>query len=301
MSRLRRLAVVPLALLACVLVACIAPVEPVASVSVEPTSLTLHYSEVQEIELTFSMLQPLEEGDAPRVFVHLYEEPVEVLRTFDHPFPGEWIQGGLIRHRLRVHQSALGPPLRAGRYYLSVGLYDIDGRRWPLDVEGDEIDEMEYQVAEVVVAEDGALPMFRFSEGWAPVEPGRGRQILGRRWLGGEGTIGVTEVGTVGSIWMLLQIPAPIEGESRLILEENAEEPGVLLTSSCGGRPIELVGTGAHEVILPLHGALVGETGECEITFRPNFHLLVNGHGQRRAVLLEALGWGSAGNGPAND
>ena len=92
-------------------------------------------------------------------------------------------------------------------------------------------------------------------------------------------------------IWMLLQIPAPSEGVSRLILEEDAQEPRLLLANSCGGAEVELVGSGPHEVALPLEIASAAETSECELTFRPNFHLLENGHGQRRSVLLEALGW----------
>ncbi len=298
MSRLRNPTALPSSpalcaalVLAAGLVACATPEEPVAAVLVAPTSLTLHYSEVREIELTFSIHSPLGEGVAPRVFVHLFEEPVEVLRTFDYPFPGEWRSGESLTHSLRLHQSALGPPLRAGRYRLSVGLYDVDGRRWPLDVDGEEIDDMEYVAAEVVVAESGSLPMFRFSESWEAVEPGPGRQILARRWLAGEGAIGVAEIDDIGSVWMLVQIPAPVEGVSRLVLEPGAEQPTVIVTSACSGSEVELSGAGPHEVELPVGRGDATESGECELSFRPNFHLLENGHGQRRAVLLEALAW----------
>jgi len=277
--------------LAAVATACVAPQDPVASVSVSPSSVRLLYSEVQTIDFEFSVLAPIDEGANPRVFVHLYEEPVDVLRTFDHPFPGEWQPGATVRHRLRIYQSALGPPLRAGRYFLSVGLYDIDGRRWPLEIDGEEIDRMEYAVAEIVVTEDSALPMFRFSDAWEPIEAGQGRQILGRRWLAGEGSLWVTETASADSIWMQLQLPAAVEGVSRMMLDPGAEEPRVMVVSECGGVEVELVGPGPHEVEIPLGGAAAAGADGCEISLHPNFHLLENGHGRQRSVLLEALAW----------
>ena len=119
--------------LACVLVSCMPSSDPVAIVQVSPTSFTLRYSEVRLVDLEFRILAPIGEEHQPRVFVHLIDEPGNVLRTFDHPFPGDWEVDARVHHRLRIHQSALGPPLRAGRYSLSVGLYEVDGRRWPLD------------------------------------------------------------------------------------------------------------------------------------------------------------------------
>jgi hypothetical protein len=283
MSGLSRLAL-PTLLLA----ACVAPPDPVASVSVTPASLTLRYSEARTIDIELAVRSPLDEGVRPRVFVHLYERPVQVLRTFDFPFPGEWRPGATVRHTLRVHQSALGPALRTGRYRLSVGLYDLDGRRWPLEAAGDEIDRMEYVVGEIVVTEERSLPMFRFSETWRPIEPGQDRQILGRRWLEGAGSIWISRAESVESIWMLLQIPTPVDGLSRLLLEPGAEEPRLRVESRCGGVEAELVGSGPHEVDLRVAGD--GDE-ECEIALRPNFHLLENGHGLRRVALLETLAW----------
>lgn len=277
--------------LAGVLSSCASPPDPVAAVSVSPDHLTLLYSEVRSVDLEFEILAPIEAERQPRVFVHVYEEAGSVLRTFDHPFPGDWRAGSRVHHVLRVHQSALGPPLRAGRYFLSVGLYDVNGRRWPLRVDGREVDGMEYQVAEIVVSEPTGLPMFRFSEAWKPIEAGLDRQILGRRWLVDRGSIWVTEAAEVDSVWMLLQLPAPEAGVSRLTLEPGAQEPGLLITTPCGGAEVALTGAGRHEVELPLRGSEAGESGECEIVLRPNFHLLENGQAERRAVLLEVLAW----------
>lgn len=278
----------------CVVASCVPPPDPVATVSVSPTSLPLLYSEVRTVDFEFRILAPLGEEFQPRVFVHLYAKPGDVLRTFDHPFPGKWQPGASVHRRLRIHQSALGPPLREGRYFLSVGLYDVERDRWPLQVRGLEIDRMEYQVAEIVVSEPSAVPMFRFSEAWKPIEAGLDRQILGRRWLVDRGSIWVTEASEVRSIWMLLQVPAPVAGVSRLALEPGAEKPGVIVRSECGGTEIELTGAGRHEVDLPVRGQEAGGSGECQIALRPNFRLLENGAVERRTVLLEALAW-SAG------
>lgn len=276
-----------------VLASCVAAPDPVAAVAVSPESLTLLYSEVRSVDLEFEILAPIETVRQPRVFVHVFEEAGSVLRTFDHPFPGDWRVGARVHHVLRIHQSALGPPLRPGRYYLSVGLYDVDGRRWPLRVDGEEVDAMEYQVAEIVVSEPTGLPMFRFSEAWKPIEAGLDRQVLGRRWLVDRGSIWVTEAAEVDAVWMLLQLPAAETGVSRLTLEPGAEEPELHITTPCGGAEVAVTGAGRHEVELPLDGSAAGESGECEILLRPNFHLLENGNAERRTVLLEALAWGT--------
>lgn len=277
--------------LAAALASCRPPSDPVAIVLVAPTSLTLRYSEVRMVDLEFRILAALDEGYSPRVFVHLYDEPGNVLRTFDLPFPSEWKVGSRVHHRLRIHQSALGPPLRAGRYSLSVGLYDIEGQRWPLQVGGLEIDNMEYAVAEIAVSESGAVPLFQFSEGWKEIEVGQDRQVLGRRWLEDQGSIRVTEPAEVRSVWMTLQVPNGEEGVSRLTLEAEATEPRVSIISSCGGAELELIGSGRHEVDLPLVGDDAGDGSECEIALRPNFYVVENGGSDRRTVLLEALAW----------
>lgn len=276
-------------------VACAPPADPVAAVSVSPARVTLRYSEVRPIDLDFEILAPWRGDLEPRVFVHLYAEPGNILRTFDHPFPTEWVPGERVHRRLWLHQSALGPALRAGRYALSIGLYDASGRRSPLrvdgELEGKEVEEMEYELAEITVSEPTDVPMFRFSEAWKPIEAGQDRQILGRRWLVDEGSIWVTQASEVNSVWMRLQLPAAQAGATRLTLEEGADQPRLRLYSACGEVEGELVGTGTHEALVPVAGAAATETGECEIVFRPNYRLVVNGGVERRAVLLEGLAW----------
>ena len=75
--------------------------------------------------------------DEPRVMVHLESPSGQLLRTFDHPFPGGWEVGEERRYEIVVFQSALGPVLEAGDYGLAVGLYDLSGHRWPVATKGD--------------------------------------------------------------------------------------------------------------------------------------------------------------------
>ena len=146
-------------------------------------------------------------------------------------------------------------------------------------------------MAEIAVSEPSAVPMFRFSEAWKPIEAGLDRQVLGRRWLVERGSIWVTEAAEVRSVWMMLQVPTGETGVTRLMLDEGAQEPGLTVTSACGKTRIELTGSGSHEILVPVLGEEAGDGGECEIALQPNFHLIENGGIERRSVLLEALAW----------
>lgn len=276
-----------------------------ARLAVEPAELELGYSEVRHLELSWQLLAPLAEGGevsaagemggAPRVFVHLVDSPGEVLRTYDHEFPVDWRPDEEVRYEIRVHQSALGPPLAAGTYDLTAGLYDDEGRRWPLAVEGEAVDHREYRVATIEVSPPLASPVFRFSDSWRPVESGLDRQVLGRRWLVGAGSIWITRAAEVRSVWMEVLIPSPQNGLSRLVLEEGEREPMLLVVSTCGGAEIALTGSGRHGIEVPVGTSGEEATPECEIVLRPNYHLLLNGSLERRSILLENLAWSANG------
>lgn len=276
-----------------------APTEaPVARVEVSPDSTDLGYSELRKVELSWDVLQPLGEGgESPRVMVHLLDGPGNVLRTFDHDFPESWRPGDTVRYEVPIHQSALGSPLRAGRYQLSVGLYGPSGERWPLDMADREIDTGEYEVGEITVSQPDVTPVFRFSEVWQPIEAGTDRQILGRRWLVGEGSIWVSKADSLHSVWMVLWIPADESGVSRLVVEGDSKEPLVVLSSMCGGAEVEVLGVGRHEVEVAVGADPSGDAGECEIRLQPNFHLLMIPSGERRTVLLESVAWTVNGRG----
>lgn len=281
---------------------------PVARLSAEPSRLELGYSEVRELHLSWHLLEPLESGgDAvageaagapePRVFLHVIDTPGEVLRTYDHEFPAAWQPGEDVEYTVRIHQSALGPPLAAGHYTLTAGLYAADGRRWPLAVEGEKIDRREYGVAEIDVSPPSASPVFRFSDTWRPIESGIDRQVLGRRWLAGRGSIWITRAEEVRTVWMELMIPTPEPGLSRMILQEGAGEPALVVTSACGEVEIVLTGAGRHELEVPVGSATEDGPSECEIVFQPNYELVFSGSLERRTVLLEALAWSAGDHG----
>lgn len=102
--------------------------EPVGKLTVSPPNLTLGYPGFTPLELDFEMTAPLDSQGTPIVFVHVIDEPGEVMRTFDHPLPGAWTTGGRLSYEIDLHQSALAPPLAPGDYDLTVGLYEGDRR-----------------------------------------------------------------------------------------------------------------------------------------------------------------------------
>lgn len=278
------------------LAACGAGGPPVAVLTVEPARVELGFSEARPLRLSWEMRRPLEgaAGDL-RVFVHVLDGSGDVLRTFDHDFPAPWQPQNSVDYEIDLHQSVLGPPLAAGTYDITVGLYDGAGRRWPLSTAGDAIDELEYRVAELEAIDRSSTPMFRFSEQWKPIEAGIDQQVLGRRWLASAGSIVVSETAGEGTVWMSLQVPTAEPGERRLAIDPGFEETRVMIRSSCGGSEIELTGVGVHELEIPLifpevaPGAL--SPAECEIRLEPNFHILTVGTTEQRSVLLEMLGW----------
>ena len=66
--------------------------EPVARLTLEPSAtLTLPYPGRDRLDVMWQPMEALE--GTPHVFVHVIGQPGEVLRTYDHPFPGDWSPG----------------------------------------------------------------------------------------------------------------------------------------------------------------------------------------------------------------
>lgn len=268
--------------------------EPVAKVTASPSTLQLPYPGYTELELEWEMRAPLDgiQGE-PLVFVHLIDGGGDVERTFDHPLPFDWLPGSTQTYAISLYQSGLAPPLETGSFRLSLGLYDASGKRWALDESGEEIAGLEYQVASVGTEGDPVdVPMFYFSPSWLPLEAGTDVQILGRRWLTGEGTIRVAEVPGSGSVWMSLKISEAVEGREELSLNEGESEPGITVGGTCGGEAILAHGYGSHQLAVPIEADGGGQLPtECEITFQPNFQIVEVDTLTRRSVGLEVLSW----------
>ncbi|MGH9364111.1 MAG: hypothetical protein ACRD1B_02440 [Thermoanaerobaculia bacterium] len=168
---------------------------PAARLSASSSIVRLSYPESLPLTLEWTPLAPLEPGGPhPTVFVHLIDRPNHVLRTFDHELPGPWTVGQMQRDVIDLYQSALGPPLPPGRYMLTVGLYDPAlGYRWRLATDGQDVTgRREYRVADVE-ALPGRSPdaRFHFSGGWSAIESSSDRQVPGRRWLSGSGSLSI--------------------------------------------------------------------------------------------------------------
>lgn len=265
---------------------------PVASLSVEPATLTLPYPGYTDVRLDFVMTEPLDAESSPLVFVHLLDEAGDVVRTFDHPFPEPWRPGSTVSDTVTLQQSALAPPLPTGTYDLTVGLYRGD-RRWPLETDASTSGRAEYRVAEVTVPEDGAkAPMLHFSPAWMATEAGRDAQVLARRWLAQDGTLRLADIASAGTLRMSLNLPEPGNQED-LVLEEGHQEPSVSIESDCGGGfSTTLAGFGPHLVEVPVEPSEDGSLPEiCELSFDVHSHLLERRTLQTRAVLLEGISW----------
>jgi hypothetical protein len=264
---------------------------PVASLEVSPPAVFLPRGELHTLTLAWTPTQELYGLETePLVFVHLLARPGRVLRTFDHPFPQRWHAGTPVRYDVALHQSALAPPLPPGRYKLTVGLYQAHGKRWPLEVAGEEVDDREYAVAEVEVPPEtpaGGGPQFVFAGPWLPAEPGSDLQVLARRWLAGDGALRLRGAAGAGSLWMTLRVPDGKGAGEELVLEPGVVSPGVTLSGTCSGVEMGISGPGQHEVRMPVRDG----AGPCEVRFDANFHLRTQGSPHLRTVALEGLAW----------
>ena len=286
-------------LLVAALAGCAAETPPVAELTVSPSSLELGWPEFAEIQISIEPRAELPGGEAPPiVFLHLLDEPGSVVRTFDHALPQPWRPGRRIEYGVRLHQSALGEPLEAGVYLLSVGLYRPEGERFPLATSGEPVSRFEYRVATVTVAAPGErMPHARFSDNWLPPEPGADRQVVARRALrgGAPGTLRFGPVEGAGRLFVGLVIPGQTERSARLEILDGGTLPKVRIQSSCGGGQPEVSGAGRIDVDLEVTPA--AGPRQCEITIAPNFQVTSSERAEATSVVLEALAWGPAADG----
>jgi hypothetical protein len=270
--------------------------QPVARVSATPSTVEIPYPGYANLELEWDMQAPLDAIEGrPLVFVHLIDGDGSVKRTFDHTLPFDWEPGASRSYAIPLYQSALAPPLEAGTYRLTLGLYDASGKRWAFEESGEAVANLEYLVASVDTQGDPAdVPMFYFSPAWLPLEAGTDVQIMGRRWLTGEGTLRVAEVPGSGVVWMSLKISEAVAGREELSLNEGESEPGLLVRSTCGGDELSLRGYGNHQLEIPIKANEEGQLPtECEISLQPTFQIVEVDTLTRRSVGLEVLSWKS--------
>lgn len=285
-----------LAICACTLASCGGHGEPpVAELRVEPQQFNLPYPAYRELQISLEPKLEIGPGVDPILFIHLVAEPGEVLRTFDHPLPEPFLPGQPMLYTVRLYQSAMARPLPAGQYQLTVGLYEANGHRWPLEVEGEAVDRYEYRVAQVEVpAPSDAQPRFTFGAGWSPVEAGSDRQVLARRWLTGTGYVSIEALPSDGLLWMVVYIP-PVPARGARVVGAEDREPAVLVRASCAASEIAVAGIGHHQVELPLALTGDGTAGEdgapCELELIPSFYDQLEGSFDRRSAALEALAW----------
>ncbi len=291
-----RLSPTPCWILSCVVLVsgCSAPEPPpppVATVEVALAQAELPFPEWRSLGLKWRPSSPLGAEGTPSVFLHLLSEDGKLERTFDHSFPQEWAVGSEIQYDIEIYQSALGPPLGAGDYDLVLGLYGADGRRWPLEIPGaSELPRWEYKVARVSVPSVGPeAPAFEFSAAWQALEPGGDLQVLGRRWLRGEGSIQVLNLEVPGTVKLRVTVPGDEAGAGGWQLRGEEDSPSLEITSSCSGAVRSLEVPGSFDVVLPVFP--LGADLTCELVFLANYKLVHVATSQERTLALEVLAW----------
>jgi hypothetical protein len=288
--------ILPLALAALALcaAACHNEAPPVAGLEVQPAELQLGHGRVVPVRFSWTPTTALEEdAGPPMVFVHLLDNDGKVTRTFDHPFPERWREGTPVAYDVKLYQSVLAPPLPAGKYRLTVGLYGRGKHRWAIQGLGEPLKRNEYVAAQVEVPARTPGPEFNFSNTWLPVEAGGDRQLVARRWLIGRGGIRLVGVRNPGTLWMVLRIPPADGPDEKLVLREGQSIPSVLIRGTCGGVEMSVSGPGSHEIEVPIQESPDG--GACRVILLPNFHYESPNVRDQRTISLDNLGWMPAG------
>jgi hypothetical protein len=184
----------------------------------------------------------------------------------------------------------MAPPLPAGKYKLTLGLYGEDRKRWALDGLGEPTGRDEYMAAEVDVPAQQPNPRFAFSAAWLPVEPGGDLQALARRWMAKLAAIRLLHQRGPGTVWMIVHIPPTNTTDFRMVLDPGASAPSVRVAGNCGGTEANLTGPGLHEVELATEP--LAPDGFCRVLLSTNFILEpVSASVRKRSVSLENIAW----------
>jgi hypothetical protein len=279
-------------LLAVAVSGCGGKMEPVARMTVASPTVTLTYPGLAHLDTTWEATAPLEKlGAPPVVFVHLLDAAGKVDRTFDHPFPEAWRAGAPMTDRIPLWQSAMAPPMAPGRYQLSLGVWDpASRRRWPLAVDGVEVDDDEYIAATVeVLPAASSGPAVVFGDGWLPVEPTGDRQTFARRWLIDRGRLEFTGLAGPIAVGLRLASPAADGEDRRLVLDEGATAADLVISSFCAADILHFEPVGRADLVLTLRPA-AGATS-CAVDLVPNLVFPDVGTFARRVVKLDLLTW----------
>lgn len=285
---------------------CGAPPNPVAAVRCElGKESALPYPEWRVLRLTWQPQQALAGAPGePTVFVHLWDKAGALLRTFDHPLPEPWQVEGEISYDLELYQSVLAEPLPPGEYTLSLGLYTQDNRRWPLALSdgtggtggtggtvGEEVRRGEYRVATLTIPPvSPEAPTFAFSTEWREPQVGNDLQVPALRWMAGDATLRVGNLGVPGSLWLRVNLPADSEDWHPKL--ETGTAPRLEVRADCSDTQEVLTPPGVFEVVLPVYGA--DADASCQVSFSSNYTLIHGVNLEERTAALEVLAWSPA-------
>ena len=270
---------------------CHGKLEPVARVKVQPATVALAYPGTARLTATFEATEALDgSGAPPVVFAHLLDSAGKLERTFDQPLAAPWQPGASIAHPIELWQSALAPSLPTGTYQLSFGLYDLARkRRWPLTVDGVEVDDDEYIVATVEVPPARTSgPEVAYADGWLPVEPTGDRQTFAQRWFTGRARLELSRLAGPLAVHLRLGTPAATEN-LRLVPDEGVEHAELAVSSDCSDETLRIDPAGSRDVELTLRPP--AGTTSCAIDLIPNYVFLDVKTLARRVGKLDRLTW----------
>ncbi len=235
---------------------------PAAHVRVVEKNMRLPFGRCTPVTLEWDMLRPLDRlGGKPVVFVHLLLPPHDVVRTFDHPFEGQWKPGSKQTYKLDLCQSLDAPRINPGSYIISAGLYDgADGDRWPLSSDMREVGTFEYAVANAQATDEGdAARSIQLSGGWGALKSAEDRQIVARRLI---------DAGPTASIHMINKMG------DKLRLVFGVANGQITVTNSCAAGETRTLPNGFHTV---------------ELTACPGGEVRIDRNGAK--VSLESVAW----------
>ncbi len=267
---------------------CGEPPTPVGSLRVEPAEVALGFPRYTAIDIHLEPTADLEGGASPYVMVHVLDDSGTVVRTFDHPLPFDWRVGRSETYSIDLYQSALAPPLEPGAYRLTMGLFDPNSGRWALETAGEEVTAQEYVVGSLIAGDSTVgAPKFFFSPTWQATEAGTDVQILGRRWLRGDGQIRLTEIPGAGSLRVHVRVPPADPQTEDLVLSEGYADVALDVTTTCSEETWTFTGLGTHVI-----DVAIGEgVGRCELAFTPHYQLVTRVNLDGRALAVDLLAW----------
>lgn len=267
------------------------PVEPVLELSWDGERWTLPYPGFVEVPIRVSVPERPPAGRCPpHLFVHLRAETGELVRTFDHAPPAV-CAGSTAAYAIGLSQSALGEPLPAGRYEVSLGAY-VGDLKLPIRWAGGVSSRVVLGWVEVPNVTGARDPDVRLAGGWFSPEASGNLQHPVIRRFSRQARADLAPSSEAREIRLHVGVPLGA-AEGRPEVSSSLVEVRV----SCTGRVVGLDRPGMHETTVRVPAG-----HRCTLHFdRPSVSRPAGGGADGgTAPFLASLSWRAAAE-PASD